>query len=215
MRRFPPSRSSALAILLLGVGCMGSPADQVAPLRVDGPPLEVAPVAAWAEAPAGCEGRLEAAFDFVRTEQADGLVGALDIDGELLCVDALEAVEVELVALGRPTEADELRGRYQLDGQGGEGGPPLARHISAGTPGGSDEASGDPTPQPNSDPEAAAGDPTPQPNSDPCGDPTPQPNSAPKSTGEPTPQPNSAPDTARAPTPPPNTDPATPGAPQP
>ena len=47
----------------------------------------------WTDAPAGCEGHLEGDVVFAIASVDEGLVAAVDENGEIICVDTVEAIE--------------------------------------------------------------------------------------------------------------------------
>lgn len=152
----------ALAALLAGCavapGAFGSSDSDLLEVDPATVPLEPIAVDAWRSAPAGCEGKLVGAqfLTFRVASDVDGLIAALDVTGEVLCVDTVESVEEELVACGHHELASTLRERYAAFRA-----TEMRKDFEAAR-------AGDPTPQPNVDPACSisitSGDPTPQPN---------------------------------------------------
>ncbi len=160
---------SALALAL--VACSGGPADEgIDTYRTgltDSPPLETLDYAEWIGAAEGCEGHLDGSEQFGIT-QSDALVVA-SRTGAAVCVDTLEAVSLELEALGALEAADELYSGFYAAihlSQVQDWATPTNGTAVSGTIDGGGTAEGDPNPQPN-DPGFMApneGDPNPQPN---------------------------------------------------
>lgn len=118
---------------------------------------------AWQDAPPDCHGRLpiDVRFELVR----EGLVVALDVAGNPLCVDTIDNVQRELQGSGRVSEASDLEDAYLLA-------------VGLAIPN-DDISAGDPTPQPSSEGmNASPADPTDTGEID-KGDPTPQPSTQP------------------------------------
>jgi len=153
---------AAIAALM---GCSGGPTDDPRSHSVglvDSPPLPTLVEQDWQGAAEGCEGRLDGSESFGIT-QIDALVVAHRGD-DAVCIDTLDAVSVELEALGAEYAADELYSGFYAAihlSQVNDWATPTSDDL----PGDGGEASGDPNPQPN--------DPTISP---PMGDPNPQPN---------------------------------------
>jgi hypothetical protein len=158
------------------LGCSGGPTDGEAHSvgLLDSPALPTLVADEFRGAAEGCEGRLDGTEEFGIT-QADALVvahrGAFPI-----CIDTLEAMSLELEALGATYAADELYSGFYAAihlSQVEDWATPTSEEL----PDGSGDASGDPNPQPNG-PVRAMADPNPQPN---------MPTSPAPSMGEPTP----------------------------
>src|SRR5690606_22517396 len=93
---------------LLG-GCFGSPmdlgvgmTDLVEAESASEPLAKLGNGEDWQSAPAGCEGRLpqSTSVRFRVASLEDGLVAAVDDEGEIVCVDTVEAVTIELEEMG-------------------------------------------------------------------------------------------------------------------
>lgn len=169
-KRITPSASFIGALGLLAgfalAGCMGSPDEQgstsgLVEIEAGTPPLGRIDSDAWRAAPAGCEDRLVAGQIFRLASAIDGLVAAVDIDGEIVCVDTVESVRAELSEDGREDEADELGDRYLLaiglavlpsSDSMRAGDPSPQPSVLAHAPGNEGIANGDPSPQPSSQP---------------------------------------------------------------
>jgi hypothetical protein len=158
----------ALAGLALA-GCYGSTEEGAGGATlglVEEAPLPLVARDAWMQAPAGCEDRLGDVATFGVAEGEPALVVALSVNGEMLCVDALEAVDLELRDEGDDPAADDLCRRYLtvIDDTAGtrretsSSGP---AHTTTGRP-----REGDPSPQPNIGATVTVdkADPSPQPN---------------------------------------------------
>lgn len=159
MRRILP-----LLLLSFAAGCAVSGGDfggQASDLlELASEPLEPVGTDDWEAAPPSCEGRLSGRISF-RLASVDGLVAAVEPDGDVVCVDTVESVQDELNGTGRTDEAQSLAASF------------LAT-VSPQQVGGLDE--GDPNPQPNTQPFGFCaqfpggmwcprpGDPNPQPN---------------------------------------------------
>lgn len=116
--------------------------------------------ATWASAAAGCEGHLGGDVIFAIASADAGLVAAVDEDGEVVCVDTVEAVEEELQETGRDEEADNLVDAFAAT---------VARATHTDTTGtlfDGPNQEGDPDPEPNIGDNRFryAGDPDPEPN---------------------------------------------------
>jgi hypothetical protein len=122
----------------------------------DGEPLDSVDESAWGPAIPSCEGQLDGGEQFALAAGANGLVAAVQ-DGQVVCVDTVEAVEEELDDTGREEEADRLIAAYQatIEMFGNEA-VRLARPNHEG----------DPDPEPNLDSlrYQMRGDPDPEPN---------------------------------------------------
>lgn len=148
---------AVLAIALSAAGCVGGPdagATQTGLLMAD--PLVLLRPSAWAGAPASCEGLLSGDVEFAVASAEGGLVAAVDDNGEVVCVDTVEAVEEELEQSGRDEEAAALVGAYEATMAARD-----AALMSRLTP---PTHAGDPEPQPNMWRSVREGDPEPQPN---------------------------------------------------
>jgi hypothetical protein len=151
----------AAAIL---VACSGGPTDDPRSHSVglvDSPPLPTLVLEDFQNAAEGCEGRLDGTEEFGIT-QTDALVVARH-GTDAVCIDTLEAVSLELEALGAGYAADELYSGFYAAihlSQVQDWATPASEDLDGGG-----EASGDPNPQPN-DPTLSPtmGDPNPQPN---------------------------------------------------
>ncbi len=152
-----------LAAALLAA-CSGGPTDDPrshGASLIDAPPLPTLVAEDFQDAPAGCEGRLDGTEEFGIT-QTDALVVARHGE-EAVCIDTLEAVSLELEALGANFAADELYSGFYAAihlSQVQDWATPASERLDDGG-----EAQGDPNPQPNGpilDPNM--GDPNPQPN---------------------------------------------------
>jgi hypothetical protein len=117
----------------------------------DLPPLAEVTDDAWMDAPADCHGRLQVVerVVFEVASVQDGLVAAVDPEGNVICVDTLGGVQEELTAEGHEEHAASLGIRFVA----------LTHYLVPEV----DFAAADPTPQPSID----EGDPSPQPSSDP------------------------------------------------
>lgn len=161
--------SVALLGLLTGValtGCVGNPDERattsgLVEISTDSPPLGPIDSDAWRRAPAGCEDRLAAGLSFRLASALDGLVAAVDGDGDIVCVDTVESLQEELAEDGREDEADELGDRYLLaigvaampsSDSMRAGDPSPQPSVVAHAPGNGGIANGDPSPQPSSQP---------------------------------------------------------------
>lgn len=156
-----------LTILFLCVaaaltGCYGAtdPTGGSSYALVETTPLPSVPRSIWTVAPAGCEGRLDAANAFGVADGEPGLIAVLGADGSVVCVDTLESVDVDLRDRGEASTADELCARYLMVIDGIDG---LRQESSSVRP-----REGDPSPQPNMAGSVTIdddkGDPSPQPN---------------------------------------------------
>lgn len=175
----------AASLFLLG-GCAGQADDPVVgrseTLDVsEATPLPSVPQELWADAPAGCEGRLTADAEFGVADGEPELVVAMDAYSFTICIDTYPAVEAELGVIGEDHGIDRLWLGYLAALQELE---PFQHMAEDRAPARAPRAHvveqdlrvlGDPNPQPNR-PETAASaipqgvDPTPQPNSeDPAG----------------------------------------------
>lgn len=167
-------RASLATFIALAAGCAADDGDVAGRAESDLLELPAAsqPLAPldededWEDAPAGCEDRLASSqLTFRVASFTYGLVAAVEPDGDIVCVDTVQAVQEELDEQGDAARADELGDRYLLALS--YGGLPIPRGLVAG----------DPTPQPNTElrtmsPHDGAGgadrgDPTPQPNTNP------------------------------------------------
>jgi hypothetical protein len=163
------SRGLLAAIALSAValsGCIGAPDERGATsglveLDTSTPPLGRIDSDAWRRAPAGCEDRLAAGLSFRLASALDGLVAAVDGEGQIVCVDTVESVQEELAEEGREDEADELGDRYLLavalavmpsSDSMRAGDPSPQPSVLAHAPGNGGIANGDPSPQPSSQP---------------------------------------------------------------
>lgn len=93
--------------LLTAVGCAGSGEDygstaasSYAPSYGESATLPTIERARWEIAAPGCEGLLPDVASFGIAESQPELIVALDMTGEMLCVDTYSAVESELVEIG-------------------------------------------------------------------------------------------------------------------
>jgi hypothetical protein len=148
------------------VGCVGGARDGAGAsvgrsgdfLVEVGPAAPLGHVENWHGAVAGCEGHLNGSERFAIATRGHGLVVAVGLDGQVVCVDTVEAVEAELESSGRQDEAAGLDAAYQASVS-------LGHSRSLGTEGSS--RSGDPDPEPNLGAIRArfgSGDPDPEPN---------------------------------------------------
>lgn len=121
--------------------------------------LETIEESNWTDAPAGCEGHLEGDVIFAIASVDEGLVAAVGEDGEIICVDTVEAIEAELEENGRQDEADHLVDAFAATVARGTADPvPSRNQFRAPT-------HGDPQPEPNIDySRFSMGDPQPEPN---------------------------------------------------
>lgn len=122
--------------------------------------LETIEGSTWTDAPAGCEGYLEGDVVFAIASVDEGLVAAVGEDGEIICVDTLDAIEAELEETGRHEEADHLVDAFAAT---------VARTAMDPVPTGNQfrapSHEGDPQPEPNIDySRFSMGDPQPEPN---------------------------------------------------
>lgn len=166
---------TALTFLLAGAlasGCVGSPSDQATANGLFELPRDVELLGSieaehWEAVPAGCEDRLENTVTFEVALDANGLLVAVDDEGEPVCTDTLEAIQAELEDEGREEEADDLEAAFALT----IGAAP-EQHEQVDF----DPASDDPSPQP-SDPSHSMQEEMPGQGDDPAepGDPSPQP----------------------------------------
>ena len=157
-------RAFFIAAILLS-GCVGAPpvsgsqSSDLVETRSDSRPLARLDTSTdWEAAPAGCEGRLATPGLTFRVASAqDGLIAAVDDQGNIVCVDTVEAVQSELDAQGHSDEADALGDRFVLAER-----VEIATSVTVLN-------AGEPTPQPNCGPvlQGYHEDPTPQPNIDP------------------------------------------------
>jgi hypothetical protein len=160
---------SALALAL--AACSSGPADEgIDTYRTgltDSPSLETLDYAEWIGAAEGCEGHLDGSEVFGITQSDALVVGSRS--GTAVCVDTLEAVSLELEALGALEAADELYSGFYAAihlSQVQDWATPTNGTAVSGTLDGGGTAEGDPNPQPN-DPRFIGpneGDPNPQPN---------------------------------------------------
>jgi hypothetical protein len=152
-----------IAVTFALVACSGGPTDDPGAHSlglVDSPPLPTLAEQDWLGAPEGCEGRLDGSEEFGIT-QSDALIVA-NREGATVCVDTLEAVSIELEALGAGFAADELYSGFYAAihlSQVEDWASPASDMLEDGG-----EASGDPNPQPNDTALPPEGDPNPQPN---------------------------------------------------
>jgi hypothetical protein len=140
-------------------GCASVPGDEVAAtastLLATATPLPTLPPSSpIGISPPDCSGHLGGEVTFAVVSLSAGLVAAVDASGHVVCVDSVGAVQSDLDASGRESEAAALvagftAAAHQADGRD-------ARFAGRALP-------GDPEPQPNMDP-ARLPDPEPQPN---------------------------------------------------
>src|SRR5690349_4346398 len=96
-------------------GCYGAADEGAAGSTIgltDVSPLPLVSRAAWTAAAAGCEDRLDGVDAFGVADGEPGLVVALSAEGDSICTDALEAVDLELRERGQGVVADDLCARY-------------------------------------------------------------------------------------------------------
>ncbi|MDQ3031962.1 MAG: hypothetical protein M3Y87_06055 [Myxococcota bacterium] len=153
------------ALALPMIGCVGLPSPEAGlgndELLVDEGQLDPLARDDWSDALAGCEGLLDGDEHFALASAEDGLVAALGADGEVVCVDTVEAVEAELSETGQDEAADELVTAFaatiraldmatdpsaRFDGRTYEGDPDPQPNMAWNLP----QHHGDPDPQPNS-----------------------------------------------------------------
>ncbi|AKF06499.1 hypothetical protein [Sandaracinus amylolyticus] len=144
-----------LAAALAAGGCVGSGAPGVSSdqLLVDeGEELGAIEPEACEEAESGCEGLLARGVQFAIVSAEFGLIAAVESDGDVVCVDTVEAVEEELSESGRIDEAHDLVRAFEASLT-----PPTAFSVRAGDP--------DPEPNLGFHRVILRGDPDPEPNS--------------------------------------------------
>lgn len=104
------TRITLLAFLLIG-GCaadVGTGSSSLYEISADAIPLASFESGAWELVPAGCEDRLPATVTFEVADGANGLLVAVDEEGEAVCSDTAAAIAEELADEGRGEEADDL-----------------------------------------------------------------------------------------------------------
>jgi hypothetical protein len=152
---------AALVVALATTGCSSSgvPGAYSDPLlRDDGEQLASLERSDWGSATEGCAGMLGEGLHFAIASAEDGLIAAVEADGDVLCVDTVEAVEEELEESGRVEEARTLVNAFHATLQAARTG---VTRLRGGT------REGDPDPEPNVTWTRfqLRGDPDPEPNS--------------------------------------------------
>ncbi|WP_236605907.1 hypothetical protein [Sandaracinus amylolyticus] len=141
--------AAALAAGGCAVDAAGVSSDQL--LVDDGAELAEIEPEACEEAESGCEGLLARDVKFAIVSAEFGLIAAVESDGDVVCIDTVEAVEEELSESGRIEEAHNLVEAFE---------------ASLATPSLFGVHAGDPDPEPNLGFRRIVlrGDPDPEPN---------------------------------------------------
>ena len=131
---------------LLAVGCTLDTGGVSASSLYEAPPgvLPLASIdtAEWEVAPAGCEDRIPENVTFEIARGANGLLVAVNDQGDAVCTDTYEAIQEELEDKGRGDDADDLEASISVT-------------LGYNTPGdeaedvGFDPTADDPSPQPS------------------------------------------------------------------
>ncbi len=113
-------RLAIVTSLAVGAGSLGACSAPVGSGTSDlfEAPLDALPLATieareWQLAPAGCEDLLPDTVSFEVARGANGLLVAVDDDGEAVCTDTYEAIQEELADAGREEESDDLEAAFR------------------------------------------------------------------------------------------------------
>lgn len=99
-----------LAVGFAAAGCVGGTAPRASSdeLLVGEGQLGSIEEAEWEDADAGCEGQIDGSVHFAIASAEFGLIAVVEADGDVKCVDTVEAVEEELEEAGLDDEASDL-----------------------------------------------------------------------------------------------------------